>query len=441
MGASFPILSFDQANPGLAGVGAAQNIIGQQFMNALNNQRAQQLAMQNQYLPQSLQQQLQAEQLKNALSQVDLKYADPMAAAKLKEQQANTSLKQFNLQHPLLTMPGVAGQLGAYQYLRDGDAKASPNSAGSAGAPGFTGSPQVGGVGMNLPGWYNMGNGSPSSSPSSLSDILMNSLNTQMRAQSAKAQLDIKRAGGYEFSRLPIDFKNQVIAQAQGLGYAPEEAMNQLMSGKTIQDLAIARGFDPNNMPDPIYGLTSASRNQLQRRQTALAEINSLGNKISDAMAPYARRFSGYSPLQVSQALGGEKEDDQAKFLAARALQPELAAIRIRMANGNVGIEAIRELTSTSMGNINVMQSLVSPSVYRQASKYIDQWLNDAANAANKQNINPKGYQTQQDSNKQAANSNQVKMPNFDTKEQFQAWYGTLDQNQQMSVRQQLGGS
>jgi hypothetical protein len=54
------------------------------------------------------------------------------------------------------------------------------------------------------------------------------------------------------------------------------------------------------------------------------------------------------------------------------------------MGGGNVGIEAIREMTGTSMGHLNIVQGMVSPGVYKKANEYVDEWLSDAVDAANK---------------------------------------------------------
>jgi hypothetical protein len=51
---------------------------------------------------------------------------------------------------------------------------------------------------------------------------------------------------------------------------------------------------------------------------------------------------------------------------------------------GNIGIEAIREVNNQSMGNIKSFQGLVSPKVYSAAQNYVDQWINQGADAANK---------------------------------------------------------
>ena len=79
-----------------------------------------------------------------------------------------------------------------------------------------------------------------------------------------------------------------------------------------------------------------------------------------------------------------KNKDQQAKFLAARMLAPEQAAIRLRAMGGNVGIEAIREMTDKAMVNGKNIQALVKPDVFNQANEYVEKAIYDAVEAANK---------------------------------------------------------
>jgi len=281
--------------------------------------------------------QLQKQHLANKLAQMEIEQYVPKTKAETAYKNALVRKMNFQQENPLYGQPGVAGQLGAANI-------ASPQD----------------------------------------SEIIRNSLmNTQDQRQ-AEAELNKKRAEGYTFNSMPLPNKQYLLAQAAGMGIEPNEAAARFNKGETIEQMAVNQGFDPNNKPEPIYPLTPAGQTQLKMRQAANDEIKVLGKRLSESMGDYSRTIFGYSGKQISDALKGKNKDSQAKFLAAKALQPELASIRMRMGGGSVGIEAIREMTHSSMGNINHLQALVAPDVYKKTNEYIDQWLTEAVDAANK---------------------------------------------------------
>lgn len=84
---NFPMLNFEQANPGFAGAQAMNSLIGQALQN-------QQQRLQTQYMPQMLQQQAQQAALKTQMMQPEAQYAQPMTLADLALKQAQLPLMQ-----------------------------------------------------------------------------------------------------------------------------------------------------------------------------------------------------------------------------------------------------------------------------------------------------------------------------------------------------------
>lgn len=330
--------------------------MGQANQNALMRSQLDAQNIQNQFAPKKnelyLKQAQEQGERKNKLfplelkkQQLELENFQPRTEAEMAYKQAQTNKLNFLNENPLYGQPGAAGQLGAAELL-----KRNPQLSSTPGA----------------------------------ANLILNALNTNQNAKQSLADLNYQRASGYSFNSLPMNDRSYLLAQAAGMGIEPNEAIKRFNKGETVDQMASAEGYDPNNKPEPVYPLTPAGQTQLKMRQAANDEIKVLGKKISDAMAPYSRKILGYSPKQISEALKGKNEESQAKLLAARALQPELASIRLRMGGGNVGIEAIREMTNSSMGHINNLQALVSPEVYSKTNEYVDQWLTDAVDAANK---------------------------------------------------------
>lgn len=111
---SFPILSFEQANPFLAGLKYGQGIISQ--------------GIQNRYAPQTLQEQLRQLQLGNNLKDVQLQYAPQMSQADLAIKQAqpgliNAQTGETNARIPLYQAQGdlARQQANFYPYVTAGN--------------------------------------------------------------------------------------------------------------------------------------------------------------------------------------------------------------------------------------------------------------------------------------------------------------------------------
>lgn len=302
-------------------------------MNELNMQSAlQQADRANQLFPEQLKQQ----QLANQMSQLKVQDYLPTSQANNAYKNALTQRMAFQQANPLYGQPGVAGQIGA----------------------------------ANL-------------APQDQRNLIMKSINQSQLQKQAQSDLNTKRAEGYEFNSLPGNDKSYLLAQAAGMGVEPNEAAKMFNKGKTINQIAEEQGFDPANKPDPIYPLTPAGQTQLKARTASLAELKKMGGIISEWAGPYARKVAGFSPEQVKDALTGKNEDQQAKFLAARMLAPEQQAIRIKSMGGNVGIEAIREMTDLALMHSKILQPLVSPKVFQKANDYVESAIYDSVTAAN----------------------------------------------------------
>lgn len=428
---TFQPLTFEQNNPYLAGMKYGQSIIGSQLQNqgtSLANQAAQ---AQLPYVGQSAQAALLAQQLTNQSSQLKMPYIAPTAAADLAYKQAQTPFiraqtgltsaqipltqaeaakARMYINNPMLSMGGTAGQLGAYLYLQQQGnlGKQQPTNAqpvagqpqqqayqmpaymvpGSNAAapdiqPGQPAQMQQGqATQMQMPPQQGM----PGQAPASMqeqADLLMNSLTASMRKNVSQADYMAKKTSGYQYLSMPVDQRDAVLAQAAGMGYDPTEASKQLIEGKSLKDLAEAKGFDFNNMPTPVYPTTKNALAQIQKRQQAVTEINTLNPILTDAIAPYAQTFKGYSPRQIADAMNGDDPEKQAKYLAAKAVMPEMSALRTKAMGGDVGVEAIKLIQDASMGHIQSFNSLVKPEVYKRANELVDHWIEQAATSAN----------------------------------------------------------
>lgn len=179
---------------------------------------------------------------------------------------------------------------------------------------------------------------------------------------------------------MPASEKKWSLAMGRGMGIDPTEMQRMLNAGKTVPE--IAKDLDiPLAEVKPKYAPGEEMVKQNQKRDAFTHELDSMENNMGEAMGKYKNLLFGYSLEQVADAAKGDDPDTQGKVLAARALQPELAAIRLKMANANIGIESIKELQSKSLGNLKIVEGLVDSDAYAAMQKYMNKWLREASDA------------------------------------------------------------
>ena len=189
--------------------------------------------------------------------------------------------------------------------------------------------------------------------------------------------LDMTAGGG--FDKLPTNEKKRAVGLMNAMGVDPVEGTRLLRSGVSPSQYAQENNIKIDDVT-PVYPLGEENIKQLQRRNGFVKEIKNLEGNLAGAMGEYQNKIMGYSLDQVADALTGENPDKQGKVLAARALQPELAALRLKVAGGNIGIEAINELKSKSLGDLKILESLVDTPTYLAMQKYMTKWLEQATN-------------------------------------------------------------
>ncbi len=200
----------------------------------------------------------------------------------------------------------------------------------------------------------------------------------------AKVSADRKKQimSGEWFNKQPAAFKSQQMALAAGLGLDPGTASNAFINeGKTITDLAKEMDVDPKTII-PVYPTANENIKQTQIRSSLVSELHSIEGNLNKIQGDYSRKFFGYSPKQVANALKNKSPDEQGMILAARNLAPDIAALRAKIAtNGTIGIEALREMTDKALGNLKVFEPLVSPEARKAMNLYTDEIIKEANDA------------------------------------------------------------
>lgn len=188
------------------------------------------------------------------------------------------------------------------------------------------------------------------------------------------------------WSSLPVDTRSNIIAVSNAMGFGPREAEDAFIAGKTLKDLAIEKKIDPNLIPDPAYPPTKAQINQIQQSTRALKEMDVMDNYISKWQAPFAQRFSGWSPASISASLRSSKEDKTkiAHFIAAKILQTEGFAARFKGLGGNVSEAAIDKLMKESLADFKVAGWQSTPEIWEEAQSEVSRVIKEAAQAGNR---------------------------------------------------------
>jgi ribosomal protein L23 len=183
---------------------------------------------------------------------------------------------------------------------------------------------------------------------------------------------------GNSFDKLPTNDKKQSVALMKGMGVDPVEAVSYLrQKGNSPSTYALEKGIDINGV-QPDYALGEQNVKDAQRASAYMDEIDTLDKHINEGLGKYQNKIMGYSLEQIADAAEGKNPDQQGRALAARALLPELNALRLKIAGGNIGIEALRELEHKSLGQLNILESLVDTPTYNAAQKYMREWIEEA---------------------------------------------------------------
>lgn len=300
----------------------------------------------------------------NIQSEIDLRRAQlPMLESEAK-------IAQFKAQNPLLSLPGVAGQIGAMKYYDQ-----LQNQEGQ---------PQIGISPIENGGKYSPIPRAKNDGQSPLSDMIQDSILAGIKKQNALSELYTKKAQGYDYEKLPKDQRAKLLAQANAMGVNELDASRLFRQGYSIGQIAETQGYDPNNIPEPVYPATGPNVTATQRRMAAVEELEFLNKWATEAIAPYSRRIFGYSPKQIFESFTNQNIEQVGNYLAAMALQPELASLRVKSLQGQVGIEAIREVTAASMARLKTVQASVSPEQYRYAQQVLDRKIAEASRVANR---------------------------------------------------------
>jgi hypothetical protein len=345
----------------------------------------------NQYLPDKL-------RLANAMAELHNQYYAPNIQSEINNRNALT--EQYNQknklgeENPFLTQPGTAGEIARLLYLQKHGIPVQDNNSADN-----EDNSNIPSINKNNPIDYQKliqqqlahagTNKNKIISPEArfaqdYADVKegfvpgtdrMQKFSSQESANKALELMDRKEKQ-LSWKSMPANAKMNVLAYANGAGIDIDEASRELAKGTSLEELYVKHGFDPKNPPEPDFLATTGNVTKLKDRQAALKEMQVISKFVKEGLGPYSRTILGYSPSQIKGALSTKNDEQQAKFLAARGLVPELTGLRLMAANAKATVHAIKSMQDKSLMNIKIYESMVTPKVWKRSQELMDQVLN-----------------------------------------------------------------
>lgn len=308
--------------------------------------------------------------------------------AQIEAAKASASKSDLERRFPLINVAGSPSLIGAYQYLQS-QPPAAPSQPGMA--PIQSNTSGLGAMGIPLanagvPQAQSQANpGIPGvGGPTDLASLLMSNIVAPIQKEQAQTKYYNARSNVIPYQYMPLDQKAAIVGNLNANGIPYDVANADLAAGLSVEQ--ILQKYGVQNATDAVnYPLTKTQVTQNQQRSFALNELNNLSGFVAKSLAPYSQTFHGLSPKETGQALTNQSPVAQSDFLAAKALVPDISAMRMRIEAGQVGIEGIKELGNSAYGALEVYRPFVKPEVFKMAQEKIDKKIGESYSAAAEQ--------------------------------------------------------
>lgn len=291
-------------------------------------------------------------QMAQAAAQLaQLKPSELQSKIGLQNQQAKNIA--FQLDNPLYGQPGVAGQLGAEELIKK--------------------HPEL------------------SHDPNALQSI-QQQIKLNQLGKAAQIDLIQKHAEGYNWSQLPAETRNGLVAQGLGMGVDPLKLEKYVNQGMSIKDIAEKEGLDPDNLPSPRYFPTTATKTRTQQVEQIGAELDYISSSTTPIISKYANTFGGVSKDKLKDMFSSDPEAQKrfGQYIGALALQNELTAGRITLSGARSGVELTRMLTEKSLAGIDKFSPIkMSDIAFKEAQKTIDRVVQRGAKIRSMTGMSP----------------------------------------------------
>lgn len=178
-----------------------------------------------------------------------------------------------------------------------------------------------------------------------------------------------KRYNASIYRATPIDQRGadiSVVAPMVGGDYG--QANRELMSGKTIADIAKEHGYDPNDRsswPMPMQPPGKPAINRMQASQIGRSAFNAIEPMINQDTGMYSSNIKGYSPAMISDLIQNKNKQQVGRALAAVVANTEGNAMLNRNAGMTPGLGLSKMMDAKTLTNLKVPGLLLDEEVMK----------------------------------------------------------------------------
>lgn len=213
----------------------------------------------------------------------------------------------------------------------------------------------------------------------------------------------------FNWVHLPVEQKNQLIAQGLGMGIDPIQMQRYVNDGLSLPQIAQKEGLDPENLPPPIYPPTTATKTRTQQVAQVSHELDYISSAVTPVIKRYADTFLGISPEKWKDMISSDPaaQDRYGEYIGALSLQSGLATGRALMeGTTRPGIEIMKAIRDSSLKGIDTHSPVkMTGRSFEKAQNFINEKLRKGARIRITTGMNPFSEISRQKVNKKNENN------------------------------------
>jgi len=217
-------------------------------------------------------------------------------------------------------------------------------------------------------------------------------LDTILNKPYANAAYQNQMTKAFNWVHLPVETKNQLVAQGYGMGIEPLKMMDYINRGMSLSQIAQEEGLDPENLPPPIYPPTSTTKTRVQQVQQVEHELDYLNSTVTPVIKRYADTFMGVSPERLKDMFSSDPEAQKrfGEYIGALSLQTGISNGRVLQEGGKPGLEVMRMVRDSALKGIDTHSPMkMSKESYQASQDFINQKLSRGAKIRTTTGMNP----------------------------------------------------
>lgn len=176
-------------------------------------------------------------------------------------------------------------------------------------------------------------------------------------------ELSQKREKAAAFKALPPRAREAEISVVGPMIGGYTNAARALMEGRTPEEIAASKGYDPNDRatwPTPAPPPSAPVVTQQQKANIARNAREAIQQRVTDNLGFYPEKVMGYSPQMIGDLIQGKNAKQAGKTLAAVFMNNEENALMARGMGVQAGLGMIKMMNTKSLNDLGVPSFLQS---------------------------------------------------------------------------------